>query len=146
MTVGARLTSHPRSLRRRDPQRDCHVLERIESHQRSTSNLNKTSSVLIFNIYIPSWFVNIMCFTVITNICSFSAGFYRQLVQQKVPASQYVLLSFGFNRCDEGIKYDSVLFLNVDGGVAKGYLLHQEKRKKLFSISFIVLILMMLLL
>lgn len=129
MTVGAKLTSHPRSLLRKDSQRDCPVLERIKSHQRSPFNVNKASSVLIFSIYIPSWFINIMCFTVIKNICCFSAAFYRQLVRQKVPASQYVLLSFGFNHCDEGIKYGSILFLNVDGGVAKGHLLHQEKKE-----------------
>lgn len=43
-------------------------------------------------------------------------------------------------------KCNSVIFLNVDGGVAKGCLMHPEKRRRLFTISFIELIFMMFLL
>ena len=110
---------------------------RIKSHPRPTFNLNKTSSALIFSIYIPSRFLNIMCFTVIKNICSFYTAFYIQLVQQKVPASQYVLLGFGFNYCDERIQVQES---HLYGTVAKECLMHPEKKRELFIICFTELI------
>ena len=120
------------SFCRWDPERNSYVWGRIRSHPRLTFNLNKTSSALIFSIYIPSRFLNI-CFTVIKNICSFSTAFYIQLVQQKVPASQYVLLSFGFNYCDERIQVqESQLY----GAVAKECLMHPEKKKGIIYYLF----------
>ena len=84
-----------------------------------------------------------MCFIVIKNICSFSTAFYIQLVQQKVSAPQYVLLSFGFNYCDEGIQVQESHHTEL---LPKSASCTKKKRRELFIVSFIELIFMTLLL
>lgn len=84
-----------------------------------------------------------MCFIVIKNICSFSTAFYLRLVQQKVPAPQYVLLSFGFNYCDEGIQVQESHHTEL---LPKNASCTKRKGRELFIVSFIELIFMMFLL
>lgn len=87
-----------------------------------------------------------MCFTVIKNICCFSTAFYIQLVQQKVPASQYVLLSFGFNHCDERIQVQQCHLFECRWRCCQRAPHAPRRRRELFIISPIELIFMMFLL
>lgn len=64
-----------------------------------------------------------------------------QLVQQKMPAFQYVLLSLGLNCRVERTQVLQCHSLNADGDVAKGWLLNQEKRRESFILPLTELIL-----
>lgn len=83
-----------------------------------------------------------MCSTVIKNICCISAALYIQLVQQKVPASQYVLLRFGLKYYDERIHGQQCLLslsfcFEFGGSCCKGYILNLEKKITILSSNYL---------
>lgn len=87
-----------------------------------------------------------MCFTHIKNICCFSAAFYRQLVQQKVPESQYVLLSLALTIGMKRIQVQQCHLFECRWRCCQKVPPAPRKKNWIFIISPIELIFMMFLL